>query len=72
MSLGGVHMKKNVGELDRWIRIILGVAILSLFFFLSGSWKLISLLGIVFILTGTINFCPLYLPFGISTRKLNK
>lgn len=72
MILGGVHMKKNVGELDRWIRILLGVAVLSLFFFLTGSWKWISLLGIVLILTGTINFCPLYFLFGISTRKLNK
>jgi hypothetical protein len=72
MNPGGVHMKKNVGELDRWIRILLGVVVLSLFFFLTGSWKWISLLGIVFILTGTINFCPLYLPFGISTRKLKK
>lgn len=65
-------MKKNVGQLDRIIRIILGVAVLSLFFILEGGLKWISLLGIIFILTGIINFCPLYLPFGISTRKLKK
>lgn len=69
MSTGGDHMKKNVGHLDRIIRIVLGVAVLSLFFFINGSWKWISLLGIVLIFTGTINFCPLYLPFGISTRS---
>ena len=62
-------MKKNVGQLDRWIRIVFGVALLSLFFFIEGNLKWISLLGIVLIFTGTINFCPLYLPFGISTRK---
>lgn len=65
-------MKKNVGQLDRLIRIVLGIAVLSSFFFLNGSWKWISLLGVVLILTGTINYCPLYLPFGINTRKKNQ
>ncbi len=65
-------MKKNVGRLDQIIRIVLGLAVLSLFFILDGGLRFISLLGIVFILTGVINFCPLYLPFGISTRKLKK
>jgi len=65
-------MKKNVGQLDQIIRIVLGLAVLSLFFILDGGLRFISLLGIVFILTGMINFCPLYLPFGISTRKLKK
>jgi len=69
MYSGGDHMKKNVGQLDRIIRIVLGIAVLSLFFFINGSWKWISLLGVVLILTGTINFCPLYLPFGINTRS---
>lgn len=65
-------MKKNVGQLDRWIRIVAGVVLLSLFFFIEGNLKWISLLGIVLILTGVINFCPLYLPFGISTRNIKK
>lgn len=69
MCLGGDHMKKNVGQLDRWIRIVSGVVLLSLFFLFEGNLKWISLLGVVLILTGVINFCPLYLPFGISTRK---
>lgn len=62
-------MKKNVGNLDRWIRIVLGIVVLGLFFVLDGGLKWISLLGIVFIATGVINFCPLYLPFKISTVK---
>ncbi len=62
-------MKKNVGQLDKIIRIVLGIAVLSLFFILDGGLKWISLLGIVFILTGVIKVCPLYLPFGISTNK---
>ena len=65
-------MKKNVGQLDKIIRIVLGIAILSLFFILDGGLKWISLLGIVFILTGVIKVCPLYLPFGISTNKFKE
>ena len=62
-------MKKNVGQLDRTIRLILGVALLALYFVFDGGAKWISLLGVVFILTALVNFCPLYLPFGISTTK---
>lgn len=65
-------MKKNVGQLDRVIRIVLGIVVLSLFFFLEGGWKWLSLLGIVFILTGVIGFCPMYVPFGMSTKKLKE
>ena len=60
---------KNVGSIDRWIRIIAGIAVLSFFFVLDGGLKWVSLIGIVFIITGVINFCPLYLPFKISTVK---
>lgn len=62
-------MKKNVGQIDRIIRIVLGLGVLSLFFVLDGGAKWVSLLGIVFIATGIVSFCPLYLPFGISTKK---
>lgn len=63
---------KNVGSTDRLIRIILGVLVLSLFFVLQGGIRWISLLGIVLIVTGLINFCPLYVPFKISTVKKSK
>ena len=62
-------MKKNVGQLDRNIRLIAGILILSLFFFLEGPIRWISLLGIILILTSIIRVCPIYLPFGINTRK---
>lgn len=65
-------MKKNIGTVDKWIRIILGIAVLSLLFLVDGNLKWIGLLGLVFIVTGLINFCPLYLPFNLSTIKKNK
>ncbi len=62
-------MKKNVGNLDKWIRIVLGVALLSLLFIIPGGWRWIGLLGAVLIVTAFINFCPIYAIFGLSTKK---
>jgi hypothetical protein len=60
-------MNANVGGIDRILRIVVGIAVLSLFFVLEGNARYWALLGIVPILTGTFRFCPAYLPFGIST-----
>jgi hypothetical protein len=60
-------MNANVGGIDRILRIIVGIAVLSLFFVLEGNARYWALIGIVPILTGTFRFCPAYLPFGIST-----
>ncbi len=62
-------MAKNVGSVDRIIRIILGIILLSLFFFLDGNLKYIALIGLVPLLTAVTNFCPLYTLFGINTCK---
>jgi hypothetical protein len=60
-------MTPNVGGIDRTLRIVAGLALLSLFFLLEGNARYWGLIGIVPILTGTFRFCPAYLPFGIST-----
>ena len=62
-------MKKNVGNTDRWIRIVLGIALLSLIVFLDGGIRWIGLIGLVFILTGIFNYCPIYSLLKISTNK---
>ena len=65
-------MKKNMGNADRIIRIIIAAIIGALYFTgtISGSIGVILLvLAGVFLLTSFISFCPLYLPFGISTCK---
>ena len=65
-------MKKNVGNIDKGVRIGIAVIIALLYKanYISGTTAivLLSLAGI-FILTSLISFCPLYLPFGISTCK---
>lgn len=68
-------MKQNVGTTDKVIRILIAVVIGVLYFTNTISGTLAILLGIlavVFLLTSFINFCPLYLPFGINTSKKKK
>jgi hypothetical protein len=60
---------QNVGGVDRAIRIVIGVVILSLFFVLEGSKHWLALLGLVPLATGLIGWCPAYAPFGIRTCK---
>ena len=62
-------MKKNVGQVDRWIRIIVGVALLSLILFLSGGIRWIGLIGLIPLITGLVGSCPLYSIFKINTNK---
>lgn len=63
-------MKKNMGTIDRIIRLLLAVVIIVLYFTgaISGIAAIIlGILAIIFILTSIIAVCPLYLPFKIST-----
>jgi hypothetical protein len=65
-------MKKNMGGADRIIRVILAIVFAALYFTgtVSGTWGLVLVvLGGVFMATSVVSFCPLYLPFGISTCK---
>ena len=62
-------MNQNVGGMDRGLRVIAGLAILSLFFLLGDNYRWWALVGLVPLLTGTIGWCPAYLPFGIRTGK---
>ncbi len=59
-------MTKNVGNIDRAIRIIVGVVIVGLGFFYESWWGII---GIIPIITGSIGWCPAYIPFKINTNK---
>lgn len=60
-------MKQNVGKVDRIVRVIAGLALLSLFFVLEGSARYFGLIGLIPLATASLACCPLYMPFGIST-----
>ncbi|MDF1570726.1 MAG: DUF2892 domain-containing protein [Bacteroidales bacterium] len=59
-------MKKNMGKTDRWVRGIIGLAIIATGIYFQSWWGLI---GIIPLATSLISTCPLYLPLGLSTRK---
>ena len=68
-------MKKNMGSADKVIRILVAIVIVGLYFgnLISGTVAIVLLiLAGIFVVTSFVSFCPLYLPFGISTRQRNK
>jgi len=68
-------MKKNMGIMDKGVRITVAVIIALLYYFnvIEGTLAYILMaLAVVFLVTSFINFCPLYTPFGISTCKTKK
>jgi len=65
-------MKKNVGTADKWIRIILGVAVLSLLIWVPGGLKWLGLIGLIPLITAFLGFCPLYALLHISTNREGK
>jgi len=65
-------MKKNMGTVDRVVRLILAGAVLVLYLtgVISGTIAIIlGALAVVWVVTSLLGFCPLYLPFKISTRR---
>lgn len=63
-------MQKNMGTIDRTIRVLVAVVVASLIIMGQVSGILAVVLGVfagIFVLTSVIGFCPLYAPFGIRT-----
>lgn len=68
-------MKKNMGPVDRIVRIILAAVFAALYFTntVSGTLGIVMLLlGGVFLFTSVISFCPLYTLLGINTCPVKK
>jgi hypothetical protein len=65
-------MKRNMGIADRVIRIVLAAVVAVLYFTHQLSMVaavILGILAVVFLVTGIVGVCPLYLPFGISTKR---
>ncbi|SUA53180.1 Protein of uncharacterised function (DUF2892) [Oligella ureolytica] len=60
-------MNKNIGSVDRVIRIIIGIVLIALT--LNGNIGAWGWIGIIPLATALINFCPLYRILGFSSRK---
>lgn len=70
--------KRNVGILDRIVRVTLGMVLLPSGLFLLGGLQgnvlglVTASLGTLGLVTGLTGFCPLYIPFGINTLEKEK
>lgn len=63
-------MNKNVGGIDKLLRIIVGAVLIVLA--ITGTIGWWGYLGIILLATGLINFCPIYAIIGVKTCPLDK
>ena len=65
-------MSKNVGQIDRAIRIVAGLALLAFaigLIFPNTGWNWLGWIGVVPILTAVVRFCPAYTLVGLKTGR---
>jgi uncharacterized membrane protein len=67
-------MKKNVGNIDKTVRLIVALAIVVLLLLdvvaiTSTLGIIMAVVAVIFAGTALVGTCPLYLPFGLSTKK---
>ena len=60
-------MTTNVGKIDKALRIIAGIVLLTLFFILDGSARWLGLIGLVPLITGLVGWCPAHAMIGVNT-----
>ncbi|MDX2061229.1 MAG: DUF2892 domain-containing protein [Gemmatimonadales bacterium] len=60
-------MTRNVGSMDRLIRLVIGVLILGLYGALEAPWRYVTLLGLIPVGTALTGNCPIYTLLGIDT-----
>jgi hypothetical protein len=65
-------MKANVGNADRSIRVLIGLAVLAVVVLVEGPARWLGLIGLVPLLTGLFGYCPLYAVLGFDTCPLAK
>jgi len=65
-------MKQNVGSIDKVLRIIVGLALLSMLVWVEGNAKYWGLIGIVPLVTALMGICPAYSLIGVSTCASKK
>jgi hypothetical protein len=63
-------MNINVGVVDKVVRIVVGLGLLSLVLVLEGNVRWLGLIGIVPLATGLIGYCPLYSVLGFGTCSM--
>lgn len=68
-------MKRNLGNLDKGVRVLIAVTVAILYYFniIEGTLAYILMAaGIILLVTSLINFCPLYRIIGINSCRIKK
>ena len=63
---------KNVGGLDKTLRIVIGALLVLAFFLTDGPYSPLYLLGIIPLVTGLLGTCPIYSLIGVNTCPMKK
>ncbi|MBR9891559.1 DUF2892 domain-containing protein [bacterium] len=63
---------KNVGGLDKTLRIVVGALLVLAFFLTDGPYSPLYLLGIIPLVTGLLGTCPIYSLIGVNTCPVKK
>ena len=59
-------MKSNMGGVDRILRGVVGVVIIAVGIYYNSWWGAV---GLIPLLTAVVSWCPMYVPFKLSTKK---
>ena len=62
-------MKRNIGSVDRIVRVIIGLVLIALGVYFNSWWGAVGLIPLI---TAAIGWCPLYVPFGLTTSSTKK
>ncbi len=65
-------MAKNVGSIDRILRIALGLALLAFAVFSGHAYAWVGYLGVIPLATAAMSSCPIYSIFGLSSCPLKR
>lgn len=68
-------MKKNMGKMDRTIRILIAIVVGLLFYYdvISGALGYgLMIVAAIFVLTSFVSFCPIYSIFGLNSCPMKK
>ncbi|MGP0628549.1 YgaP family membrane protein [Nitrospina sp. 32_T5] len=66
-------MNANAGRMDRWVRVVVGIALLAAAWMSGGPWGItLGVIAFIPILTGILGWCPLYAIFNFNTCPFDR
>jgi len=60
---------RNMGLDDRFIRLVVSVAVLAMFWIFASPWKYLTLVALFPLGTAILGYCPVYTTLGIDTHR---